>query len=184
MALKQNILKISDLINNNNKIKSVSRQDTQELFKIVDYIVNFKLFARISLGNNINKFSREELAEFSSTITTFLKLISITILKKVEDQISNPKIQFGEYEKYSENKAILYATISYEKDGAERRDVQFHLYPEKDKLVIYDITVQGVTFSDNYRRQFDSFLSKRKPSDLILLIEKRILIMRDMLGYS
>ncbi len=142
------------------KLEEMTKERKRKIWDEMSYAFNFEEMAKNVMGNHWEKLSNEEKNEFTEIFTSYLKSAyvrksshrfgeKITSLKEKQDNES-ARVQV-ELIKRTEGKVLAY----------------FFLHRKNSKWQIYDVTIEGVSISNNYRRQIHSFLTESSYENLI-----------------
>ncbi|MBZ7942429.1 MlaC/ttg2D family ABC transporter substrate-binding protein [Campylobacter molothri] len=155
-------LNLNDIPNTmqNNIDKSLNFLKTQkdktlvanQIFKLFDDIIDYKLMAKLSLSKNYDKLSKKEQEEFSKAFEQSLKKSFTDKLSLYKDQIL--KVKSGELK--NEKRYFLITSII---DNGEEKNIIFKFYNNDNNWLIYDVDVLGVSIIQTYRSQFGDILS-------------------------
>jgi phospholipid transport system substrate-binding protein len=121
--------------------------------------------ARRSLGANARKYS-DRLEEFTPL---FVSLLEQTYMSKLEDN-GNAKIEY--VKELVDGDIAQVETKTKLKDGTEY-SVKYKLNSGPTGWRVYDVVVEGVSLVNNYRAQFDRFLSKKSFDELLQTLREK-----------
>jgi len=142
-----------------------------EIMKIVDEYFNYGEMARRALGRPWKEQSPEKQREF---VSLFRQLLFNTYMDKVESYTGGNEKVLYEGEQIEGNYALVKTRIA----GVRATDVQvdYKLYVDAGQWQVYDVVVEGISFINNYRQQFNSILTN-EPFDNLLarMREKSVL---------
>jgi phospholipid transport system substrate-binding protein len=144
--------------------KRVERR--QAVREITAGLFDWAEMSRQTLGRHWEARSEAERAEFSGL---YRDLIERVFMAKIE--------------KYAGEK-IVYAGESVDGEQATVRTrlqtragdvlIDYRLVAQGDRWLIYDVLIDGVSITANYRAQFASFLSRSSYADLIRRMRERV----------
>jgi len=126
----------------------------------VDERFDWEEMSRRSLGRHWAERTPEEKKEF---IGLFRELLERTYLDKVDDYSGEAVTYQGDT--IDGNYANVKVKIVTSK-GTEI-PVEYRVMKKQTNWLVYDITIEGVSFVNNYRSQFNSILSKSPYSELV-----------------
>ena len=133
----------------------------------VDQVFDWEAFSRRALANYWSQMSSEEKKEF---VHLFSQLIEQTYIDKTK-QYSGEKVLFlGERidGKYGE-----VHTKVVTKDGREIK-VDYRVFKKAEGWYVYDIYVEGVSFVNNYRVQFNNIITRSSYEGLIKRLKEKL----------
>jgi phospholipid transport system substrate-binding protein len=126
---------------------------------VLQQLFDFEEMSRRALGANARKY-KDRWPEFTPLFVDFLEHAYMGILEENGDA----KIQYvGEI---SDGDYLQINTRTRLKEGSEYR-VDYKLRRDPVGWRVYDVVVEGISLVNNYRSQFDRFLSKRSFDELL-----------------
>ena len=133
----------------------------------VDTVFDWSAFSQRALGRYWGKLSKQEKEEF---VSLFGQLLERTYMDKTK-QYSGQKMNF-----ISEETDGKYGVVDAEVviENGNNIMVQFRVIKEKDTWFIYDVFVEGVSFVNNYRVQFNNILTKSGYGELISRLKTKL----------
>ena len=132
---------------------------------IVHQLFDFQEMSRRALGANARRYS-DRLAEFTPL---FVALLEQAYMGKLEEN-GNAKIQY--IKEILDDQDVEVETKTQLKDGSEY-SVNYKLKSSPTGWRVYDVVVEGVSLVNNYRAQFDRFLSKRSFDELLQALREK-----------
>jgi phospholipid transport system substrate-binding protein len=126
---------------------------------VLQQFFDFQEMSRRSLGANARRYG-DRLGEFTPLFVDFLEHAYMRHLEENGDA----KIEYIKEIVDDENVEI--ATKTRLKDGNEY-SVNYKLYHSPLGWRAYDVVVEGISLVNNYRSQFDRFLSKKSFDELL-----------------
>jgi len=142
------------------------RKQADKIWEILSQAFDLKLISALALGSkNWKRFSPQERAEFTDVFT---RLLGNTYITKIQGEYKDEEIVFIGEEVVSKKKAVVKTII-------KRQDIEipvnFKVRYKKGDWKVYDINVEGIGLVLNYRRQFNTFLSKKEGTPESLIAE-------------
>ncbi len=133
-----------------------------EIMRIVDDYFNYSEMARRALGRPWRDQSPEKQREF---VDLFRQLLFNTYMDKVENYTAGNEKVVYDGEQIDGNYALVKTRIT----GYGTKDIQvdYKLYADGGQWQVYDVVVEGISFINNYRQQFNSILTN-EPFDSLL----------------
>jgi len=146
--------------------KDQRREQADKIWEILSQAFDLKFISALALGSkNWKKFSPAERAEF---IDVFTRLLGKTYITKIQGEYKDEEVLFVGEEVVSNKKAVVKTII-------KRQDIEipvdFKVRLKKGAWKVYDINVEGIGLVLNYRRQFNTFLSKKEGTPESLIAE-------------
>jgi phospholipid transport system substrate-binding protein len=132
---------------------------------VLHQVFDFREMSRRSLGENARKYS-DRLEEFTPV---FVTLLEQTYMSRLEEN-GNAKIDYVK-ERVDGDMAQV-ETKTKLKDGTEY-NVNYKLNSGPTGWRVYDVIVEGVSIVNNYRAQFDRFLSKKSFDELLQTLREK-----------
>jgi phospholipid transport system substrate-binding protein len=132
----------------------------RKLARVVLYqLFDFQEMSRRSLGPHARRYN-DRLGEFTPLFVDFLEHAYI---KHLEDN-ADAKIQY--IKEITADANVEVNTKTKLKDGSEY-SVNYKLYSSPAGWRAYDVVVEGISLVNNYRAQFDRFLSRKSFDELL-----------------
>ena len=166
--IKQTTDKIISIVTNPGmKAPSKAAEKDKLIRQAVDERFDWEEMARRSLATHWAKRTAEERKEF---VDLYANLLERTYLKKVEDY-SGEKVL---YEK--ESKEGDYAVVRVKIVTRKNTDipVEYRLRKKGTDWFIYDVSVEGVSFINNYRTQFNSIIQQSSYENLVKRLKEKV----------
>jgi phospholipid transport system substrate-binding protein len=132
---------------------------------ILHQLFDFQEMSRRALGANARRYS-DRLAEFTPL---FVGLLEQAYIGKLEEN-GDAKIQY--LKEIVDGQDIEVDTKTRLKDGSEY-SVTYKLKFTPAGWRAYDVVVEGVSLVNNYRSQFDRFLSKKSFDELLQVLREK-----------
>ncbi len=117
---------------------------------------NFTRMAKMSVGRKWGKFSPVQKERF---LVVFRKLLENTYLGMIE-RYQGEQVKFTKEVEKSNSITRVDAVIL---SKGQKYDVSYRLGADGDKWKVYDIIIEGMSVTGNYRAQFKQLLRKRNP---------------------
>lgn len=133
----------------------------------VDEIFDWKEMSKRTLARHWKKRTDQEKEEF---IDLFGKLLERTYLDKVEGYSGEKVLYVGE--RVDRNYGIVVVKIVTRKDTEIL--VKYRLKKKGGEWLVYDISIEGVSLVNNYRKQFNSIIGRSSYEDLINKLRKKV----------
>ncbi len=150
-------------------MKSADRasERAKRIRKAVDERFDWKEMSKRSLARHWKKRTQREKEEF---IDLFGKLLERTYLDKVEGYSGEKVLYVGE--RVDGNYGIVVVKIVTRKDTEIL--VKYKLKKKGSEWLVYDISIEGVSLVNNYRKQFNSIMTRSSYEDLIKKLRRKV----------
>ena len=132
---------------------------------VLHQVFDFREMSRRSLGANARRY-RDRLEEFTPL---FVSLLEQAYIEKLEEN-GNGKIDY--VKELVDGEMALVETKTKLKDGTEY-SVNYKLNSGPSGWRVYDVVIEGVSLVNNYRAQFDRFLSKKSFDELLQTLREK-----------
>ena len=132
---------------------------------VLHQLFDFQEMSRRALGANARRYS-DRLTEFTPV---FVALLEQAYVGKLEEN-GNAKIQY--IKEIVDDQDVEVETKTQLKDGSEY-SVTYKLKFSPTGWRAYDVVVEGVSLVNNYRSQFDRFLSKKSFDELLQVLREK-----------
>jgi len=154
--------------------KKSDEQMKEAVMKIVDPVFDFELIAKLVLGRK--HWGAFKPAQRKAFTDLFVKQLRDSYFEKV-DILSDEKVEYEKPKKAAKNgrKATMLTHI-VAKD--ERYDMLYKLYKGKKKGAawkVYDVEIEGISLVKSYGAQYDQFLQKSSPDELLKKMKEKVL---------
>ncbi len=129
--------------------------ERQELRKLAEAHLDFESMARSTLGYHWRDLSADQRARFATLFTSF---IEDAYLSRIQDY-SSQNVQFLREKLDTSDYAEVYSQVAGESE--EPIQLNFMLHRMSSDWKIYDVAVDGISMTANYRTQFDRVINNR-----------------------
>ncbi|MCF8029392.1 MAG: ABC transporter substrate-binding protein [Desulfohalobiaceae bacterium] len=147
----------------------------EKLSCIAGEVFDYRIMARMSLGQYWRDFSGEQQQEF---VQLFRRLIETNYFNKLLENMKEVKA-------YSRDTIVLTDQIVFSSSKAEVRSyirlqekkipVNYRLLSRSgEKWGVYDVRVEGVSLIQNYRSQFRDILNQKSPQELLEVLRRKV----------
>ncbi|MCU0586643.1 MAG: ABC transporter substrate-binding protein [Syntrophobacteraceae bacterium] len=160
-----------EVLKNRRAVESTSLRDRRdEVFGIVDAYFNFGEMARRALGRPWRDQPPEKQREF---VDLFKELLFNTYVDRV-DSYKGSNSERVEYD--GETIEGRYALVKTRLVGYRQSDivVEYRLLLEGGEWKVYDVVVEGISFINNYRQQFNSILASESFDSLLSRLREKV----------
>jgi len=149
------------------KSVDMAAERARRIRKAVDERFDWKEMSKRTLARHWKKRTQQEKEEF---IDLFGKLLERTYLDKVEGYSGEKVLYVGE--RVDGNYGIVVVKIVTKKDTEIL--VKYKLKKKGGKWLVYDISIEGVSLVNNYRKQFNSIMTRSSYEDLIKKLRTKV----------
>jgi phospholipid transport system substrate-binding protein len=164
--LKIHIASVQEVLNDPKLAEPHRRRERRDLaVTVLHRVFDFREMSRRSLGANARKYSGR-LEEFTPL---FIRVLEQTYMAQLEEN-GNAKIEF--VKELVDGDIAQVETKTKLKDGTEY-SVHYKLTSGPTGWRVYDVIVEGVSIVNNYRAQFDRFLSKKSFDELLQTLREK-----------
>lgn len=149
------------------KAPEVAEKRNRMIRETVDKVFDWEAFSRRALATHWGKRTPEEKKEF---ISLFGQLLERTYIDKTR-QYSGEKVVFLDEHidgKYGEVKTNVITR------NGKKIKVDYRLTKKKGGWFIYDVYVEGISFVNNYRVQFNNIINRSSYEDLVKRLKSKL----------
>jgi len=147
-------------------------QRNEKIVDILSPMSDFELMAKLSLGKVWRTLNKQNKDKF---VKLYVERMKKSYSSKL-DTYSNQKVQITKIEQPKPNRIELFTNIL---NGKEKFDISYKYYKtskaknKKDKWLIYDVVILGVSMLKTDRAQFKEFLRTKSINDLMKQLNKK-----------
>ncbi|MDR4498256.1 MAG: ABC transporter substrate-binding protein [Candidatus Scalindua sp.] len=142
------------------KLEKMTKEQKRKIWDEISYAFNFEDMTKNVMGDHWEECSNEEKKEFIEIFTHYLKGIYV---RKSGHRFGDKIISLKE--KQGRKRARVQVELIKRAEGKVLTD--FILLRKNGKWQIYDVIIEGVSITNNYRQQIHSFLTKSSYKDLV-----------------
>lgn len=143
--------------------KRTERQN--KLRAVADTFFDWRELSRRAAAENWSKFSPKQQEDF---VTTFSELLQKTYIRKLE-KYNNEKVSYLK-EQIEGDQAFINTQVQMKDKSIPINYIMI----KREKWLVYDVFVEGVSLVKNYRTQFAKILSKDSPEALLQRMKDKI----------
>jgi len=144
-----------------------SREKSRQIRNVVDDRFDWEEMSKRTLARYWKDRTENEKEEF---IDLFGRLLERTYLDKVEGY-SGEKVLYVD-EKVEGKYAIVSVRIVTRQETEIQ--VDYRLQNKKNEWLVYDISIEGVSLVNNYRKQFSSIMTRSSYKDLVEKLRSKV----------
>lgn len=144
-----------------------AQEKSRQIRNVVDERFDWEEMSKRTLARNWKDRTEDEKKEF---IDLFGRLLERTYLDKVEGY-SGEKVLYID-EKIQGNYAIVAVKIVTKQETEIQ--VDYRLQKKGKEWLVYDISIEGVSLVNNYRKQFSSIMTRSSFKDLIEKLKSKV----------
>ncbi len=145
------------------------RRRRQEIKQIAYEYVDFEEMGRRALGRHWKRFTPAQREEF---IRLFKDLLYFTYIGKVDTYTCGKKqtiIYDGE--RILGRYALVKTRVDYQ---GQKVPVEYRMIKKDRGWMVYDVVIEGVSYVNNYRKQFDTILMKKSVDELFSMLKSKV----------
>ncbi|MEW5724006.1 MAG: ABC transporter substrate-binding protein [Thermodesulfobacteriota bacterium] len=150
------------------KDSAKEKEQTDNIWDIIERLFFFEGVARLALGKDWDKFSEPEKKEFTDSFT---RLLGNSYLKKIREGYTNETVQFLDQEVRDDKKGVVRTKIVRQSGDIP---VDYSLLVVQGVWRVYDVKIEGASLVKNYRAQFNQILMNNTPAQLIERVKKKV----------
>jgi phospholipid transport system substrate-binding protein len=146
------------------------RQDLRQekIREIINTIFDFDAISRRAVGRSWKRFSQQEKIAFTAV---FSDLLGNSYISKIQGAFKNQRVTYLGERSLSDVKSLVKTQIAGED---LQTPVDYSMRRRNSTWKIYDVNIEGVSLVKNYRSQFNTFLSRKKPAQLIQQVKEKV----------
>ena len=144
------------------KDKAIQRGDKKKkVMAVGEQLFDMALMSKLVLGReNWPKFDAKQQKEFSDL---FVKQLQDSYFEKV-DLLTDETVEFKDPALQKDGKVQMLTHILSKN---ERYEMLYKLYKKNGAWKAYDVEIEGISLVKAYGSQYDEFLRKNRPADLL-----------------
>jgi len=149
------------------KTSDMAAERASRIRAAVDERFDWREMSKRTLARHWKKRTEREKEEF---VDLFGKLLERTYLDKVEGYSGEKVLYVGE--RVEGNYGIVVVKIVTKKDTEIL--VKYKLKNKGSEWLVYDISIEGVSLVNNYRKQFNSIMTRSSYEDLVKKLRTKV----------
>lgn len=138
----------------------------EKVWEIIRQVFDFEAISMRAVAMQWRDFSDQQKRAFTEVFT---ELLRNTYLDKIQGELQDEQVIFSG-EEIETDKAVVKTRVL---SGKTEIPMDYSLYLNGNKWLIYDVKIEGVSLVKNYRSQFKDFLSKEGPDQLIQKLKEK-----------
>lgn len=153
--------------------KNLSKNDrNSNIVKSLTPMFDFELMAKLSLGNTWKQLAEKEKDKF---VELYVERMKQSYSAKI-DAYKNEKVEVKKIEQPQENRIALVTDLV---SNEQKLEIVYKYYKPKDKInnkdrwLIYDVEILGVSILKTDKAQFKEFLQTKSISELMDALAKQ-----------
>ena len=150
------------------QVRSLRRRK-DEIISIISEYFSFDEMAKRSLGHLWKLQTDDKREEFTRL---FRQLLFNTYISRLENYTGSSEQIYYDFEKIDGDYAIVETHIVYQ--GGSKVSIEYRLHRDAEQWKVYDVVVEGISFIDNYRSQFDSILANESFDSLLRRLHQKV----------
>lgn len=148
------------------KEESSLESKKEKLWEIMDTVFDYQLLSQYSLGRKWRQITVEQQADF---LRVYALLLGKTYMNRILSY-GDEKILIGREIPLADDIAEVQTTLISKKNDIP---IHYRLSFQDGVWKIFDVLIEGVSLTKNYRSQFKTFLSKKSMAQLLKVLEKK-----------
>ncbi len=167
-VIKVNVEKVLEVLRDPAMQGEAAEDKKKEAIRsISDDMFNWPLLSKRVLSKNWNSLTSDQQQEFVSLFKEILEQAYIDRILAYKDET----IKYVSNQMLSSNKAEV---VTHIVSGVSPINLTYRLGLLEGKWGVYDVIVEGVSLTLNYRTQFRDFLANKTPAQLLEYLRKKI----------
>jgi phospholipid transport system substrate-binding protein len=149
-------------------LKTQPEQRVKKLREITDKVMDWDSMAKSSLGHHWRNLSEQERADF---VSVFKELLARQYRDDVDRFRGNESVVFGEDEK---REGLVTVKTTLTTASGEKVPINYTLHQVGNKWLVEDVSVEGVSMTNHYRKTFDRYLVNDPFATLLGKLKKKL----------
>ena len=157
-----------------NDVGLSKKEQITALQKIADERFDFAEAARRSLSFHWKDLTPEQRKEFISLFSTLIKKTYSAKIMRYEKEIrahTNDRVRYLDERIDMPYARVVTRVFTYNERNIS---IDYHLINKGKRWFLYDVVVEGISFINNYRSQFNEILATRSYEDLVRRLKEKI----------
>ncbi len=149
------------------KAEAAKKQKEERVWSIIGQAFDFAELSKRTLSRNWKKLNPKQQKEFTSL---FARLLGNIYMDRVM-KFNNEKVVFTKERMLSEKRAAVQSKIV-----SQDREIplNYKMILKNGQWKVYDVTIEGVSLTKNYRSQFKKILRKNSPEKMLQILRKKV----------
>lgn len=149
-------------------LKTKPEGRVKKLREITDKVMDWDTMAKSSLGHHWRNLSEAERAEF---VNVFKELLARQYRDDVDRFRGNESVAFGQDEKKD---GVIVVKTTLTTASGEKVPIDYTLHQVESKWLVEDVSVEGVSMVNHYRKTFDRYLVNDPFATLLAKLKKKL----------
>jgi phospholipid transport system substrate-binding protein len=150
------------------QLKAQPELRVKKLREITDRAMDWDTMAKSSLGHHWRGLGETERAEF---VNVFKELLARQYRDDVDRFRGNESIAFGEDERKAE---LVTVKTTLTTASGENVPINYTLHQVGNRWLVEDVSVEGVSMTNHYRKTFDRFLVNNPFAGLVVKLKQKL----------
>ncbi len=150
--------------------KDMKKNETkrrQALKKTISVIFDYSEMAKRSLGKHWNVRSPADKKQFSELFAT---LLENSYAGKIESYNNEKIVYIKEYMEDDDHAVVKSKVVTAARDEFT---LDYHLFKQDGKWMVYDVVIEGVSLVSNYRSQFNKIITANGYDRLVKKLQSK-----------
>lgn len=149
------------------KALPTKKEKKEKIWPIINEIFDYNELSRRALALNWKKLNNQQRQEFTDLFSKLLAIVYMDRLLEYTDE----KVVFGKEKMLSKNSVEVQSKIV---TSSKEIPIHYRLILKNGTWRVYDVLIEGISLTQNYRSQFKSILSKQPPEELLKMLRKKV----------
>lgn len=149
------------------KGESATKSKKEKIGSIAADMFDFNGLSKRTLGKNWSKFNKEQRIEFTDLYRAILEKAYMGRIMEYTDE----KIVFDKETILSKNKAEVQSRIITK---SVEIPIYYRMILKNGEWQVYDIIIEGISMTRNYRSQFKEILAKKSHEELLKIMREKL----------
>lgn len=149
------------------ELKKSETKRRQFLKKAISSIFDYSEMAKRSLGKHWNVRSAAEKKQFSELFAT---LLENSYAQKIESYNNEKIVYIKEYQEDNEHAVVKSKVVTTARDEFT---LDYHLFKDNGRWMVYDVVIEGVSLVSNYRSQFNKTITASSYDKLVKKLQSK-----------
>ena len=167
-SIKEKITGILEVLRDEG-LKGESKKEMREkkIWELIDSAFDYTELSKRTLSKNWKKLNTQQQKAFTDLFSRLLGSIYLKTISKYTDE----KVVFNKEKKISESKVEVQSRVI---TASKEIPVNYKMIMKQGEWKVYDVVIEGVSMTKNYRSQFRKILKNKSPDDMINMLRKKV----------
>lgn len=151
----------------NKEMKKNETKRRQALKKTISTIFDYPEMAKRSLGKHWNDRKPQEKKQFTELFAT---LLEDSYAGKIESYNNEKIVYIKEFQEDDDHAVVKSKVVTAARDEFS---LDYHLFKQNGKWMVYDVVIEGVSLVSNYRSQFNKIITANGYEKLVKKLQSK-----------